>query len=78
MLYVLLLLLQKWDNKGDPPLQAICQECQGDLSLASKRQPWLSALAAVPVYVKEVSNLESRDGEGEAGRLLVLDGQTDG
>lgn len=33
----------------------------------------------MPVYVKEAGNwrAEEDDGEGEAGRLLVLDRQTD-
>lgn len=35
---------------------------------------------AMPVYVKEASNwrAEEEDGKEEVGRLLVLDGQTDG
>lgn len=62
-----------------PPLQAICQECQGDLSLAHKHHLCFFAVMAMPVYLKGASNwkAEEEDGKGEVKKLLVLDGQTD-
>lgn len=61
------------------PLQAICQECQGDVSLAHKHHLCLSAVMAMPVHLKGASNwkAEKEDGKGEVKKLLVLDGQTE-
>lgn len=60
-------------------LQAICQECRRNLSLAYEHHTWLSTLMTAAACVKGAGNwrVEEDAGKGEAGRLLVLDGQTD-
>lgn len=67
------------ERTREPPLQAIYQECQGDLSLAYKYHLCLFAVMAMPVYLKGASiwKAEEEDGKGEVKKLLVLGGQTD-